>query len=130
MEAASPLRARIRVLIVDDQALFVEALAAILSVDERIEVVGRARDGAEGVELAKTLAPDVVLMDISMPIMDGFEATQAIRELDLNARVVMVTGSNSRFDVDRARTAGASGYVTKDKIAVDLVDAVVEVASR
>ena len=130
MEAASPLRERIRVLIVDDQELFVEALAAILSVEERIEVVGRARDGAEGVELAKTLAPDVVLMDISMPVMDGLEATRAIRERDPDARVVMVTGSNSRFDVDRAKAAGASGYVTKDKIAADLVDAIVEVASR
>jgi two-component system nitrate/nitrite response regulator NarL len=130
MEAASSLRGRIRVLIVDDQPLFVEALAAILSGDDRIEVAGQARDGAEGVELAKTLAPDVVLMDISMPVMDGFEATRAIRERDPNARVLMVTGSNSRFDVDRSRAAGASGYVTKDKIAAELVDAIVEVASR
>jgi DNA-binding NarL/FixJ family response regulator len=120
----------IRVLIAEDQGMVLGALAALLELEPDIEVVGRARDGAEGVELAKTLAPDVVLMDISMPVMDGLEATRAIRERDPDARVVMVTGSNSRFDVDRAKAAGASGYVTKDKIAADLVDAIVEVASR
>jgi two-component system nitrate/nitrite response regulator NarL len=62
--------------------------------------------------------------------MDGIEAAQAIREANPGARVLMLTGSNSRTDVDRARRAGAAGYVTKDRIAAELIDAIVEVALR
>jgi two-component system nitrate/nitrite response regulator NarL len=120
----------LRVLIVDDHRLFAEALDAILAVDERIEVVGRASDGNEAVELARTLEPDVVLMDVSMPVLDGFEATREIRAAVEGVRVLMLTGSNSREDVDRSREAGASGYVTKDRIASELVGAIVEVTRR
>ncbi len=116
----------VRVLVADDHLLFTEALAAILAGEERLEVVGQARDGREAVELARSLAPDVVLMDVSMPVLDGFEATQEIRSAG-HARVLMLTGSNSRDDVDRSRAAGASGYVTKDRIASELVDAILEV---
>jgi DNA-binding NarL/FixJ family response regulator len=63
-------------------------------------------------------------------VMDGFEATRRIREHDSDACVLMLTGSNSREDVDRARQAGAAGYVTKDRIAAELVDAILEVAAR
>lgn len=76
MEGSQP----VKVVIADDHGLFAEALEAILTVDGRVEVVGRARDGAQAVELAERLAPDVVLMDISMPVVDGFEATRRIRE--------------------------------------------------
>ena len=120
----------LRVLIADDHRLFVEALDAILAADERIEVVGRASDGNEAVELARTLEPDVVLMDVSMPVLDGFEATREIRAAVESVRVLMLTGSNSRADVDRSRAAGASGYVTKDRIASELVAAIVEVTRR
>jgi DNA-binding NarL/FixJ family response regulator len=120
----------LRVLIVDDHRLFAEALQAILAADERIEVVGQAGDGSEAVELARTLGPDVVLMDVSMPVLDGFEATREIRATSEDARVLMLTGSNSRADVDRSREAGASGYVTKDRIASELVEAIVEVTRR
>jgi DNA-binding NarL/FixJ family response regulator len=120
----------IRVLIADDHRLFVEALEAILAAEDRITVVGQAADGGEAVRLAQTLLPDVVLMDISMPVLDGIEATRQIRATDEGARVLMVTGSNSSSDVDRARKAGASGYVTKDRIAVDLVEASVESSGR
>ena len=120
----------LRVLIADDHRLFAEALEAILATDERIEVVGQASDGSEAVELARTLAPDVVLMDVSMPVLDGFEATREIRAADEGVRVLMLTGSNSREDVDRSREAGASGYVTKDRIASELVAAIVEVTWR
>ena len=109
---------------------FGEALAGILGGDERIAVVGRASDGQEAVDLARQLAPDVVLMDISMPVLDGIEAVQAIREQSDNASILMLTGSNSRADVDRARMAGAAGYVTKDRIAAELIDAIVEIATR
>src|SRR5438876_1365514 len=120
----------IRVLIADDHRLFAEALEAILAVDERVEVVGRARDGLEAVELAASLQPDVVLMDINMPVMDGIEAVRKIRAAGGGPSVLMLTGSNSRSDVDRARKAGAAGYVTKDRIAAELIEAIVEIRSR
>ena len=117
----------LRVVIADDHRLFAEALEAILTTDERIEVVGQASDGAQAVELARKLDPDVVLMDVSMPVLDGFAATREIREESEGIRVLMLTGSNSRADVDRSREAGAAGYVTKDRIASELVATIVEV---
>jgi DNA-binding NarL/FixJ family response regulator len=130
MEAATNVPPPVRVLIADDHHLFVEALEAILATDERIEVVGRARDGLEAVDLWTSLRPDVTLMDISMPTMDGFQATARIREQDGRACVLVLTGSNARADVDRARQVGAAGYVTKDRIAAELVDAIHELGSR
>jgi DNA-binding NarL/FixJ family response regulator len=121
---------QVRVLIVDDHRLFSEALEAILAGDERISVVGQANDGGEAVELAERLEPDVVLMDVSMPVLDGFEATREIRAARGEVSVLMLTGSNSRADVDRSREAGAAGYVTKDRIASELVDAILEVTQR
>jgi two-component system, NarL family, nitrate/nitrite response regulator NarL len=120
----------LRVVIADDHRLFAEALEAILTTDDRIEVVGQASDGAQAVELARKLDPDVVLMDVSMPVLDGFEATREIREESGDVRVLMLTGSNSRADVDRSREAGAAGYVTKDRIASELVATIVEVTRR
>jgi DNA-binding NarL/FixJ family response regulator len=128
--AKKPKNKPIRVLIADDHRLFAEALEAILAGDERIEVVGQASDGAQAVELARKLEPDVVLMDVSMPVLDGFEATREIRAESETVRVLVLTGSNSRADVDRSREAGASGYVTKDRIASELVAAIVEVTRR
>ena len=122
--------ASIRVLIADDHRLFAEALEVILAGDDRIAVVGHASDGDEAVQLARELHPDVILMDISMPVMDGIEAARAIRRTDGDACILMLTGSNSRTDVDRARQAGASGYVTKDRIASELIDAIVEIVDR
>jgi DNA-binding NarL/FixJ family response regulator len=130
MDPAAGLEQAIRVLIVDDHRLFAEALEAILSAESRIEVVGRARNGAEALDMVLDLEPDVVLMDISMPVMDGVEATRRIRDARPEACVLMLTGSNAAADVDRSRDAGAAGYVTKDRIASELVDAIVETASR
>jgi len=127
---ASKIRDKIGVLIADDHRLFAETLEALLATDGRVEVVGQAHDGREAVDRAVKLNPDVVLMDIDMPVMDGFEATRRIREQNAGACILMLTGSNAREDVDRARQAGAAGYVTKDRIAAELVDAILEVASR
>jgi DNA-binding NarL/FixJ family response regulator len=69
-------------------------------------------------------------MDVSMPVLDGFEATREIRAASDEVQVLMLTGSNSRADVDRSRAVGASGYVTKDRIASELVDAILEVRGR
>jgi DNA-binding NarL/FixJ family response regulator len=130
LEAATSLPKSIRVLIADDHRLFAQALEAILATDGRIEIAGHAQDGAEAVELARSLDPDVILMDIGMPGMDGFEATRQIRSRDKGACVLMLTGSNSRSDVDLAREAGAAGYVTKDRIAAELIDAIIEVSEK
>jgi DNA-binding NarL/FixJ family response regulator len=121
---------KIDVLIADDHQLFAETLEALLETDDRIDVVGHAHDGREAVERAVKLRPDVVLMDIDMPVMDGFEATRRIRERDAGACILMLTGSNAREDVDRARQAGAAGYVTKDRIAAELVNAILDAAAR
>jgi DNA-binding NarL/FixJ family response regulator len=118
---------RIRVLIADDHPLFAEALQAILGTDRRFETVGPASDGLQAVELAESLKPDVVLMDIAMPVLDGFEATRKLRKRVPETRVLMLTGSNARHDVDRARRSGAAGYITKDRIAGELIDAILEI---
>ena len=118
----------VRLLIADDHRLFAEALEAVLSSEARIEVVGRAADGGEAVELARKLQPDVVVLDISMPVLDGFEAAAAMERLQRPPAILMLTGSNSPDDVDRARRAGAKGYITKDAIAANLVDAILAAA--
>jgi DNA-binding NarL/FixJ family response regulator len=120
---------RVRVVIADDQRLFAEALEAILSTDGRIDVVGRALDGRGALALAVEHMPDIVLMDIEMPVMDGIDATRRIRAEVPETRVIVLTGSAATQDVDRARTAGATGYVTKDQIAGDLVRAILDAAS-
>ena len=129
MEAAINLCQPVRVLIVDDHRLFAEALEAILVTDGRIEIAGHAGTGEEAIDVARSARPDVVLMDIAMPVMDGFEATRRIADEVPSTAILMLTGSNSRIDVDEARQAAAAGYVTKDRIATELVGAILEVAS-
>jgi DNA-binding NarL/FixJ family response regulator len=116
--------------IADDQRLFAEALEAILSTDGRIDVVGRAADGRSAVDLVRDARPDVVLMDIAMPVMDGIAAAEALREETPATRVIVLTGSQAPGDIARARAAGAAGYVTKDQIAGDLVRAILDAAGR
>jgi DNA-binding NarL/FixJ family response regulator len=115
----------VRILIADDEPLFAEALELLLGADERIEVVGRATNGARAVELTRELEPDLVLMDLSMPGMDGFSATEQIAR-DSDVRVLVLTGSDDPADVAKARRAGAAGYITKDQIAETLVSAILD----
>jgi DNA-binding NarL/FixJ family response regulator len=126
MTAMGPTQ--VSVVIADDQRLFAEALEAILSTDGRIRVVGRAADGQEAIDVVLDQHPDVVLLDIAMPVLDGIAATEAIREQSPGTRVIVLTGSAATHDVSRARAAGAAGYVTKDQIAGDLVRAILDVA--
>jgi DNA-binding NarL/FixJ family response regulator len=128
MEALAITPSKITVLIADDHRLFADALEAILATDGRFEVVGKAHDGESAVGMAGTTKPDVVLMDIAMPGVDGVEATRRIRKRRKSTAVLILTGSNARNDVDRARRAGAAAYVTKDRIASQLVEAIVELA--
>ena len=117
-------RGPLTVLIADDHDLFAQSVQAFLSTEQTITVVGRATNGQEAAELAVQERPDVVLMDISMPVMDGFDAAQRIRDDAPNTCVLFLTGSNSPADIARARAAGGSGYVTKDRIASELVEAI------
>lgn len=110
-----------RVLIADDERLFAEALELILESDDRIEVVGRAHSGAEAISLTGELDPDVVLMDLSMPGLDGFEAIAAIVARHPGCRVVVLSGSADPDDIRKAEEAGATSYLTKERIADDLV---------
>jgi DNA-binding NarL/FixJ family response regulator len=121
---------QVRVLIADDQRLFAEALEAILTTDARIVVVGRAVNGEEAVALARDGLPDVVLMDIAMPFLDGIAATEAIAVEAPGTRVIVLTGSDAPEDITRARAAGASGFVTKDQVAGDLVRAILVAMGR
>jgi DNA-binding NarL/FixJ family response regulator len=125
-----PLSRPVRVLIADDHLLFAEALSTILEPEQRIKVVGRAANGEQAVKLTRKLKPDVVLMDISMPVLDGIEAARQIHEALPAAQVLMLTGSAARQDVAKSRKAGASGYVTKDRIASELVDTILGLSKR
>jgi DNA-binding NarL/FixJ family response regulator len=116
----------ISVVIADDHTLFAEALALALRGDPRFDVVGLAENGREAVDLASSLRPDVVLMDLHMPVMDGVEATRRLRLASPRSRVVVVTASTSPEDGVRARAAGACAYIRKWASSEDLREAVVE----
>ena len=120
---------QLRVLIADDHLLFAESLRALLCEDERIEVVGIAENGDEAVRLAIHLLPDVVLMDFSMPTLDGMSATRRIHELDLPCRVLMMTGDDEDDVAAHAFQAGADGFVRKEQGADVLLQVFFEVAS-
>ena len=118
----------VTVLIADDNGLFRSALEAILDTEEKITVVGRATDGRQAAHLAEELGPAVVLMDLSMPVLDGFEATRRITAKAPGTAVVVLTGSADESDVARARASGAAAYVTKDRILPDLVGTILAAA--
>jgi DNA-binding NarL/FixJ family response regulator len=116
---------RIRVLVADDQALFREALVALLAVQPGIEVVGEAADGREAVAAAARLDPDVVLMDLRMPVLDGVGATRQLRVDRPGVRVLALTTFDGDDEVFPALRAGAVGYLLKDATTQRLVEAVV-----
>jgi DNA-binding NarL/FixJ family response regulator len=119
----------IKVLLVDDQALVRSGFRMILEAKEDLEVIGEAADGREAVELAQVTSPDVILMDVRMPELDGVQATRLILERGSSARVVILT----TFDLDEyvfeAIRAGASGFLLKDVRPAELVDAIRVVAA-
>jgi DNA-binding NarL/FixJ family response regulator len=106
--------ARIRVLIVDDHHMVLEGLKVFLSVSDEIEVVGTASNGAEALDACALLAPDVVLMDVMMPVMDGAEATARIRAAYPETQVIALTSFVEEDFVARTLDAGAIGYLLKD----------------
>lgn len=114
---------RLRVLLVDDQRLVRSGFSLILSVEPDLEVVGQAADGAAAVELARRLRPDVILMDVQMPVMDGIEATAAVVAEGLGRVLVLTTFDRDDYLFDALR-AGASGFVLKNADPDHLVEAV------
>ena len=114
----------IRVLLVDDQALFCEGLRTLLDLQPDIEVVGEANNGREAIECVARAAPDVVLMDIQMPVLDGVAATRAIRANHPNTQVIVLTTFDDDEYVFEALRAGAVGYLLKDVASDRLAEAV------
>lgn len=120
----------IRVAVVDDQALVRGGFVVLLDSADDIEVVGEAEDGAAGVGVVERERPDVVLMDIRMPVMDGLEATRRIMSgADVSTRVLVLTTFDADEYVYEALRAGASGFLLKDTLPADLLSAVRVVAS-
>jgi DNA-binding NarL/FixJ family response regulator len=117
----------VRVLLADDHQLMREGTAALLGADERIEVVGLARDGREALALAERRRPDVVLLDLNMPVLGGLEACARLREGD-GPEVLMLTVSEEEPDLYAALRVGAAGYLTKDVPPAELIEAVLAVA--
>lgn len=113
-----------RVLVVDDQQLVRDGIASLLRVQEGIAVVGTATNGQEALEQAITLQPDVILMDVRMPLMDGVEATSQILRQAPACRILMLTTFDDDAYVREALRAGARGYLLKDLPAQDLANAV------
>src|SRR5688500_12912962 len=119
----------VRLLVADDHRLFAESLMSVLSEDERVEVVGIAGNGAEAVELAAELQPDVILMDLRMPVMDGLEATRKIRETGLPVQILLLTGTETPGGAEDAAEAGANAFLRKERGVEELRRVLVEVAS-
>lgn len=115
---------RTRILLIDDQALFREALRTLLSLQAGLEIVGEAATGAEAVELVRQLHPDLVLMDLRMPVMGGVEATRRVREASPDTRVLVLTTFHEDTEIFDALRAGASGYLLKDTPSEKLVEAI------
>ena len=114
----------IRVLLVDDQALFREGLETLLSVHQDIQVVGQASNGQEAVEVAAQVQPDVVLMDVRMPILNGVQATRRLQKALPQCRVIVLTTFDDDEYVFDALRAGAAGYLLKDVPSARLVEAI------
>ena len=114
----------IRVLVVDDHALFRRGLEMVLQQEDDIELVGEASDGAEAVERAQDVMPDVVLMDVRMPRRSGIEAARQIKDLVPHAKIVMLTISDDEADLYDAIKAGASGYLLKEIPIDEVADAI------
>ncbi|MEU6439257.1 response regulator transcription factor [Streptomyces sp. NPDC047046] len=114
----------IRVVVIDDHAVMRAGVVALLATAPAIEIVGEASDGREGVGLVERLAPDVALVDLRMPVLDGVAATTAIVALPVPTRVLILTTYDTDAEIERAVEAGAVGYLLKDTTRDQLADAI------
>ena len=117
----------IKVLLVEDHMMIRMGTALVIEKTEGITLVGEAEDGQQGVEMAKELLPDVILMDIGLPVIDGIEATRRIKELNLDSKILIFTSRDNDDDVFAALAAGAEGYIMKGATAQQLTAALTAV---
>jgi DNA-binding NarL/FixJ family response regulator len=120
----APKRSKVRVLVVDDHPVFREGVAAILQAEEELVLAGEAADGQQAVEAFRRLLPDVTLMDLQMPVMNGIEAIRVIRSGYPAARLIALTTYSGDVQVLRALQAGAVGYLLKSTLRKDLVNTI------
>ncbi len=119
---------KIKVLLVDDHAVLRAGLTALMEAEGDLQVVGEASNGEDAIELARTLRPDVVIMDLSMPGLGGLEATRRISALELGVKILVLTAHAEEEYLFPVLDAGGSGYVTKTRADDDLINAVREVS--
>jgi len=115
---------QIRVLLVDDHAILRESLRALLEQEPDMQVIGEAEDGRAAVEQTRQLKPDVVVMDISMPLLNGIEATRQIKCLPYKIEILVLSMHDDESYIRQALTAGAMGYILKDAVTRELIDAI------
>ncbi len=118
----------IKVLLVDDHAVLRAGLTALLDAEDDLHVIGEASNGEDAIELARTLRPDVVIMDLSMPGLGGLEATRRISALELGVKILVLTAHAEEEYLFPVLDAGGSGYVTKTRADDDLISAIREVS--
>ncbi len=115
---------KIKILVVDDHAIMRDGIRALLSLHNDLEIVGEASEGKEAIEKVQELGPDVVIMDVAMPGMDGLEATRRIRKKNPKVKVLVLTQHDNREYILSAIKAGTSGYVPKRAVGAELVSAI------
>ncbi len=120
---------KLRILLADDHPVVRHGLRALLSAETDIEIVGEAENGVDAVELVKASLPNLVIMDFSMPLLNGAEATRQIHQAIPSVKVLVLSSYEDREFVEKFKTAGAAGYITKDAAAADLLKAIREIHS-
>lgn len=116
------------ILLVDDHAATRQEIACLIEECDDLCVAGQAADGEQGINMAKQLNPDVIIMDLMMPGINGIEATEAVRDVDSQMNIIILSNHTGRNIVDAAFSAGATGYVRKDKAYEELIPAIRAVA--
>lgn len=118
----------LKIVLIDDQALIRAGIKSLLSLSDRVEVIGEAADGQQGIAVIQQLQPDLVLLDLSMPVMDGIQTLGALKQLELQVPVIILTTFDDHELVLRGIHAGAKGYLLKDVSLESLIEAIETVA--